>query len=112
MMNEFDPYYKWLGIPPREQPPNHYRLLGIPTFATDREVIRNAADQRMAYLKSFGTGQHGKLSETLLNEVSAAKVCLLKDVTKHAYDDQLRSQMSTSSPTGQDELLAVQPQGR
>ena len=25
----FDPLYKWLGIPPDEQPPHHYRLLGI-----------------------------------------------------------------------------------
>ena len=24
-----DPYHVWLGIPPEEQPPNHYRLLGI-----------------------------------------------------------------------------------
>ena len=23
-----DPYHKWLGIPPHEQPANHYRLLG------------------------------------------------------------------------------------
>lgn len=23
----FDPYHKWLGIPPKDQPPNHYRLL-------------------------------------------------------------------------------------
>jgi hypothetical protein len=22
----FDGYYKWLGIPPKGQPPNHYRL--------------------------------------------------------------------------------------
>ena len=29
MAANFDPYYKWLGIPPEEQPPNHYRLLGI-----------------------------------------------------------------------------------
>ena len=28
-MDGFDPYRKWLGIPPQEQPPNHYRLLGI-----------------------------------------------------------------------------------
>jgi hypothetical protein len=28
-MAGFDPYHVWLGIPPHEQPPNHYRLLGI-----------------------------------------------------------------------------------
>ena len=25
----FDPYHKWLGIPPKQQPPDHYRLLGV-----------------------------------------------------------------------------------
>ena len=35
-MNEaFDPYYKWLGIPREEQPPNHYRVLGIRVFEED-----------------------------------------------------------------------------
>ncbi len=28
----FDPYHKWLGIPPDEQPANHYRLLGLELF--------------------------------------------------------------------------------
>jgi hypothetical protein len=34
----FDPYRKWLGIPPEEQPPNHYRLLGIALFEDDPDV--------------------------------------------------------------------------
>ena len=28
MSDHFDPYYTWLGIPPEEQPPDHYRLIG------------------------------------------------------------------------------------
>ena len=28
LQEKFDPYHIWLGIPPEEQPPNHYRLLG------------------------------------------------------------------------------------
>ena len=28
----FDAYHEWLGIPPKDQPPNHYRLLGIELF--------------------------------------------------------------------------------
>ncbi|HQU45105.1 MAG TPA: hypothetical protein PK867_19985 [Pirellulales bacterium] len=39
MMQAFDPYHKWLGIPPKDQPPNHYRLLGIELFEEDLEVI-------------------------------------------------------------------------
>jgi hypothetical protein len=29
MAGPFDPYHRWLGIPPQEQPPNHYRLLAL-----------------------------------------------------------------------------------
>ncbi len=30
--DSFDPYYTSLGIPPEEQPPNYYRLLGLSLF--------------------------------------------------------------------------------
>ena len=43
-MNAFDPYHKWLAIPPEEQPPNHYRLLGFPQFEFDADVIEGAAE--------------------------------------------------------------------
>ena len=38
-----DPYHKWLGISPKDQPPDHYRLLGIDRFESDPEVISSAA---------------------------------------------------------------------
>ena len=47
MSENFDPYYKWLAIPPEEQPPHHYRLLGVQRFESDPDVIATAADQRM-----------------------------------------------------------------
>ena len=40
----FDPLHKWLGIPASEQPPNHYRLLGLAAYEEDRDVIDAAAD--------------------------------------------------------------------
>jgi hypothetical protein len=42
----FDPYYNRLGIAPDKQPPNHYALLGIVLFESDRVVIQTAAEQR------------------------------------------------------------------
>lgn len=89
-MADFDPYHKWLGIPPAEQPPNHYRLLGIPLFETDAEVIEAAADQRMAFLQQCATGQHLRISQKLLNEVATARVCLLSPERKAGYDEMLR----------------------
>ena len=71
MSESFDPYLKWFGIPPRDRPVHHYRLLAIELFEADAEVIENAADQRMAHLKRFNTGKHSALAEKLLNEVAA-----------------------------------------
>jgi hypothetical protein len=58
----FDPYHIWLGIPPDEQPPHHYRLLGIRIFEDNVEVIAHAADQRMAHLRTFQTAPNLVLS--------------------------------------------------
>ncbi len=94
----FDPYRKWLGIPPEEQPPNHYRLLGIAVYEEDPDVISHAADRQMAHLRTFQAGKRAALSQAILNEVSAAKVCLLNPHTKRAYDDQLRAAAPAPPP--------------
>jgi len=88
-----DPYYQWLGIPPGEQPPNHYRLLGIAVFESSSDVISNAADQRMGYVRTFQAGEYSKLSQRILNEISTARVCLLNPVKKVEYDSCLRQQL-------------------
>ena len=56
----FDPYHKWLGVPPHQQPPNLYRLLGISLFESDADVISYAADQRMALLRSIAAGPQNR----------------------------------------------------
>ena len=40
MPEAFDPYYTWPGIPPKDQPPNHYRLLGVERFEPAGQVER------------------------------------------------------------------------
>ncbi len=87
----FDAYHKWLGIPPEEQPPDHYRLLGIGRFESDSEVIAAAADRQMAYLRTFQAGSQAEVSQRLLNEVARARLCLLDPVRKAAYDAELRA---------------------
>ncbi len=93
MSAEFDPYYKWLAIPPRDQPPNHYRLLGVETFEPDADVIANAADQRMAHLRVFKTGEHVADAQRLLNEIATARTCLLNPERKLEYDEGLREEL-------------------
>jgi hypothetical protein len=89
--SQFDPYYKWLGIAPKDQSPNHYRLLGVDLFEADPETITNAADRQMAHVRTFQTGPHSALSQKLLNEISAARVCLLNPAKKAVYDAKLRA---------------------
>ncbi len=93
MTKAFDPYHQWLGIPAEDQPPNHYRLLAVPLFEADANVIENAADRQMAHLRVFQAGKHGKLSQQLLNEVAAARVTLLNAEKKAAYDAQLQAEL-------------------
>src|SRR5262245_14142585 len=94
MSEAFDPYYVWLGIPPEEQPPNHYRLLGLRTFETNPDVISNAVDQRRTFLRSVQGGKRAAQSQKLLNEVSAAGVCLLDPAKKAVYDEELRKELA------------------
>ncbi|MDO4570589.1 MAG: hypothetical protein Q4D38_09420 [Planctomycetia bacterium] len=98
MANEFDPYRKWLGIPPSEQPPNHYRLLGIPLYESDVDVISNAADRQMAHVRTFQSGKYSEDSQKLLNELSAARVVLLDSTKREAYDEELRAKLTQPDP--------------
>ena len=93
----FDPYHKWLGIPPAEQPPTLYRLLGIPPFESDPDVIDAAADQRMAHLRKYQTGANSALSQQLLNEVASARIALLSPEKKAVYDAELRAKTAAAS---------------
>jgi hypothetical protein len=101
LSDSFDPYLKWFGIPLRDRPVHHYRLLAIELFEADAEVIENAADQRMAHLKRFNTGKHSALAEGLLNEVAAARVCLLNPAKKASYDEELRQRLAAQPPLAQ-----------
>lgn len=97
MSGMFDPYHRWLGIPPKDQPPNYYRLLGVELFEADREVIRDAAERQMAHVRTYQLGSQSALSQKILNELGAAKACLLDLPKKTAYDASL--ERTTQQPT-------------
>jgi len=94
----FDGYHKWLGIPPAEQPPNHYRLLGVRLFESDPDVIRHAADMRTAYVRRFQTGKHSEQVQQIRNQIAAAGLCLRDPQRRSKYDAQLRGR-----PAAEDE---------
>jgi formylglycine-generating enzyme required for sulfatase activity len=107
MSDQFDPYYSWLGIPTKNQPPNHYRLLGIELYEANPNVIESAADRQMAHLRTHQGGKHAAESQKLLNEVATAKVCLLNAAKKAAYDEVLRAAITPEMPPepGNDQRL-------
>ncbi len=90
MSEAFDPYLQWLGIRDPQRPPNHYRLLGVDVFESDADVLTHAADRQMAHVRTFQSGKHSAASQRLLNELAAAKICLLNEERKAAYDESLR----------------------
>ena len=98
-MGNFDPYHVWLQIPPREQPPTYYRLLGLANFESDPEVIDNAAEQRLLHLRNAQNGAKGKIAQQLMNEVAQARVTLLQAEKRAEYDAHLHKTLSSAAPT-------------
>jgi len=95
-MEAFDPYYQWLGIPSKDQPPTAYRLLGVEPFESNPSVIDAAAEQRMLLLRARQVGARADESQRLLNEISQARRLLLDPDRKAEYD--LRLQSLSSEP--------------
>jgi WD40 repeat protein len=112
MSEAFDPYYTWLGIPPEEQPPDHYRLLGLRTCEPNPDVISNAADRQMLMLRTFQAGPRSKESQKILNQISAAKVCLLDPNKKAAYDRQLGAAAKVAGDSMPAARAAAKPAAR
>lgn len=86
---DFDPYEEWLEIPPEEQPPSYYRLLGVEEFEEDLAVIDAASKKRTAYLHPMGSGPERASVHRLLGEVAKARRTLLSEEKKRNYDEQL-----------------------
>jgi hypothetical protein len=109
-MPDFDHYHTWLGISPRDQPPHHYRLLGVDLLEGDADVIEHAADQRMAHVRSFQSGPRADQAQQLLHELTRAKLVLLDPQRKSEYDQQFAAQ--ADSPPGSSALpVAPSPGG-
>jgi formylglycine-generating enzyme required for sulfatase activity len=96
---DFDPYHRWLAILPKDQPPSHYRLLAIDPSEFDPEVIRDAAEARMAHVRTYQL-KYSDLSQKILNELGEAKACLLDPKARAAYDRQFSAQGGKSGAGG------------
>jgi curved DNA-binding protein CbpA len=93
----FDPYHRWLAIPPGPRPPSHYQLLGVSPDETDPEVIAEAALRQTSHVRTYQTGPHAARCQALLNEISQAKVTLLDPRKRKEYDER---QAPSAPPPG------------
>ncbi len=104
MDESFDPYHKWLAIPPEDQPPSHYRLLAIESGEQDEEVISNAAEQRISHLRILEMGEQGGVASQLIKEIQLARDCLLGAETRAVYEEQSARESSEPSVEFDEEL--------
>ncbi|MDA1056050.1 MAG: formylglycine-generating enzyme family protein [Planctomycetota bacterium] len=98
MSDAFNPYHRWLGIPPKYQPPDHYRLLGVERLESDFDVIRDASERQISHVRRYASGEHRDSANRVLNELATARACLLNSASKAAYDEQLRAQIAEQNP--------------
>jgi len=113
----FDPYLEWLDIQGGGRPPDLYALLGLKPLESDPQAIANAADVRMARIRKIRPGAHLPDWGRLLDQLQAAKICLLDPHSKAAYDASLTTQTparpaapQTPTPAGpQAPTLATPP---
>jgi hypothetical protein len=107
----FDPYRKWLGIPPECRPPTHYQLLGISPDERDLEVIDAAVLRQSAYVRNFQAGKYGDHATRILNEIAEARICLMDQAKRAAYDAGLDRNPTSAAhqtpPAGADTVSGI-----
>jgi hypothetical protein len=108
--SDFDPYYRWLGIPKSQRPPNHYRLLGISPKEEDREVIEAAIERQTNAVKTQKTAQYEKIAARVLFEIQEAGVVILDHNRRKEYDASLaRPRTQPKRPMHRAELPPYSP---
>src|SRR5690242_15128683 len=81
----FDIYTEWLKIPAGVRPPDYYTLLGISPGEKDAAVIERAAMERMKVVRPRCL-KFPEEGTDLLNEISAARICLVDRASRDEYE--------------------------
>jgi len=104
-----DYYQKWLGIPRAEQPPNHYRILGLAPFEADSDRIISAANHIAAAIQRRRP-EDDEAADAILYEVALARACLQNPRTREPYDQQLRELMASRAAGAAKHAMAGGPE--
>ncbi|MBN1590219.1 MAG: hypothetical protein JW888_11955 [Pirellulales bacterium] len=86
MVKEIDVYRDWLGIQDATPPLNHYQLLRLKKFDDNVATIRSHYRKMNAHVRKFAAGDYAAQSQTLLNELAKAMLCLTDVQRKREYD--------------------------
>lgn len=90
---KFDPYYKWLGISPKDRPLTYYRLLGLERFESDEELIGTAVARQRASLAALVSEEYAGVAAKLLKQIESAGEVLRDPRRRAAYDAKLKVQL-------------------
>ncbi len=107
MESDLDPYHEFLGIPPQEQPPNHYRLLGVPLFESDEKVLNSQYDMRRNHLRTLFATEFANVAQRLMDEVAHAISVLRDPARRLAYDGSLRVPVASGGAVVPDRVWLV-----
>ena len=89
MAQELDVYRDWLGVKETNRPLSHYQLLRLSPFEDNTSKIRTHYRKMNEHVRKFGTGEYADESQTLLNELAKAMLCLTDLQRKREYDASL-----------------------
>jgi len=89
--DEFDPYYRWLGIAKKFRPPSYYQLLGVSVTESDRSLIESAMKRQQTHVLQYRGTQYDEIAARLLFEIELAATTLLSPQLRREYDLTLRS---------------------
>ena len=93
--SRFNPYREWLGL--ERSPTHYYELLGLPIGETDVQRIEAAAARALSSLRSIKPGQRQGHWNALLDQLEAARDCLLTADLKVRYDQRLRRKLTADT---------------
>jgi hypothetical protein len=85
MDEAFNPYYTFLGLDEELASPNFYQLLRLREQETDSAKIQAAADKAATRVRAHRPGEHAAQWSELLDEIQAARTCLLDPSQRQAY---------------------------
>jgi hypothetical protein len=76
---------RWLGLPARDWPPDHYALLGLKPGEQDPVRLEAQVQDRLRIVRSYQLS-HPELATEAMNRLAEAFACLSDDAAKRAYD--------------------------